>query len=255
VYTVNEVDVPNEELTRLKLNSGSNKHRLIALSDLLMKHLAASDTNASCLVDADQDRVLGRCVDVPHLLYTDYCCMEMYCLNEKTLKKFLVLGCNLGADSVLDFMAIAELILPAVFSVRALNEKLSLVATLPSFERGLRNERDLSTFDAEKYFQAFVHGNNLHSRSAELLPAFRSLIAALDVDLRNKAHGHDLVALLFEFIHKKGAMRFQNKARDTLEYGGRLLANAMDVATTFSERLFERIEHAVRGNIVLWGKV
>lgn len=250
-FTVAEVNVPNEFLTERQLRLGSHKQRLIGVAAVLEKALLGVPSNVTCLVDADQDRALGSERTTPHLAYTTHTCLEMHCLSSEALHKFLVLGCNLGTEQVPEFLAVAESILPVQFCLRALNEALELAAVTPHFSRGLTERNELSTFSGEKYLTAFVASNELHHRGEQIHAEFIRLTSTLPGDLRDKAHGHDFVNLLFEFVANKARLRLQ-KNSDIAQYGGRLLMTAVDCGRLSADPVFGSLITAARGGAFVW---
>lgn len=225
IFTANEVEIPNDALVRLSLRLESNKHRLVGLAKLIAQELNGAPANVTCLVDADQDRVLGVLETVRHLAYTRNTCLEMHCLSADSLHKFLVLGCNLQESAVAAFLQIANATLPVLFCLRAVNEHFGLAATMPPPSRGLTDRRDLASFDAQTYLSAFVASNNLHRERDRINLKYEEVVGALADDLRDRAHGHDFVELLFEFVAHEVRLRFQ-RASDITTFGGRLLMTA-----------------------------
>lgn len=253
VLTVNEVEVPDSEVAALGLSVGSNKNRLIVLANLFSGHLEDVATNVSCIIDADLDRLLGKLLEVRHLLYTDFTCLEMYCVNDTTLSRFFSVACNLNNTHRDDFLKYAEKILPAQFCVRGTNEQLSLHSVTPPFDKGLRSKNGLGHFDGEVLLRQFIHLNNLHDKTAAVCSSYKSLFAAMPNDIRNKTQGHDFVELLFYYVANAGGPRLQKNEHVPI-FGGRLLAASLDSATAFSEPMFRRIQRAIDGE-PLWPAV
>lgn len=255
VFTIDGVEVPNDFISVNALKVGSNKHRLIALAKLLSARLRTISTNVSCLIDADLDRLLENLIEERHLIYTDFTCLEMYCLNYDTIRKFLTLACNLKNENVDEFFQLVAQIVPAQFCIRAVNEKLALTGITPVLEKGLTDKRMLTTFDPNKYVQAFIEINKVHPKCAEIKASFDELSARLPDDVRHKCHGHDFVDSLFKYVARAGAMQLKNKSTDVRQFGGRLLSSVLDCAQVFSEPLFQRIEAAVKTKTYLWDSV
>lgn len=252
IFTIDGVEVPNEFIAANALKLGSNKHRLIALAKLLSARLRSISTNVSCLIDADLDRLFDNLIEERHLIYTDFTCLEMYCLNDATMRKFLTLACNLKNENVEEFLQIVTQIVPSQFCVRGVNEKLELAAITPALEKGLIDKRRLGTFDSAKYVRAFIEVNKMHPKAEEIKASFDELFAKLPDDVRHKCQGHDFVESLFEYVARAGSMKLQNKGTDVTLFGGRLLASVLDSAHVFSEPLFKRIEVAARTKTCLW---
>lgn len=252
IFTIDGVEVPNDFIADNALKLGSNKHRLIALAKLLSTRLRKNSTNVSCLIDADLDRLLDNFIEERHLIYTDFTCLEMYCVNDDTIRKFLTLACNLKDESVDDFLQLVAKIVPTQFCIRGVNEKLELACTTPALEKGLTDKKRLSTFDPAKYVRAFIEVNEMHPKADEIKACFDKLFSKLPNDIRHKCQGHDFVESLFEYVARAGAMKLHNKNSDVMLFGGRLLASVLDSGHVFSEPVFQRIEVAARTKTFLW---
>ena len=200
IFTIDGVEISNDFIAEKELKLGSNKHRLIALAMLLSLRLSKIPTNVSCLVDADLDLLLDNFIEERHLIYTDFTCLEMYCLNYETIRKLFILTCNLKNENVDEFFQLANKIIPAQFCIRGVNEELELSCKIPELGKGLADRRDLNTFNADKYVKSFVESNKIHSKSEQVKKSFFHLFSKLPNDIRNKCQGHDFVNLLFDYI-------------------------------------------------------
>ena len=254
VFTVDQVEVPDEILVDKSLQTGSNKSRLIALASMLSEKFKSIDTNVSCIVDTDHDVLLDQVVNMNNLLYTDYSCMEMYCLNEATLKKFLILGCNLKPSHLDELNSILNAVLPVQFCLRGVNHSLGLNSTFPPVKKGVGKKRGLAYFQESIYVDAFIQLNNLHRRSEEIKEELKKLFSKVPVDIRQKSNGHDFVCCVFDYADESGGVKLHSKNEDVEIFGGRLLANALDTSLLFAENLFSRIEAAAVGRGPLWGR-
>lgn len=251
VFTADRVMMPNEVLVEMKLRLESNKHRLVGLAMLLERELANLPSNVTCIVDADQDRVLGAVQSIRHLAYTAHTCAETHCLGTETLHKFLVLSCNMNPGAVDEFLAIANAVLPTLFCLRALNEKLSLAARMPTLARALKTKNRLISFNCDAYINSFVELNKLYPEKAKIKAEFESLFQGLPADLRDKAHGHDFVELLFEYAAV--AAKFQLHSKEHVhDFGGRLLMAAANHAELAADPLNIKLLDAAKGAQVMW---
>lgn len=255
VMTVNEVEMPNERLISLGLPLGSNKYRLVGLAHILAERLGHLPVNVSCLVDADCDRILDKELNVRHLFYTDYTCTEMYGSNENTLRKFFKLNCNLNDHDIDSFMSFALRILPVQIVTRAVNEDLEFNGKVPPFDGGLKNKRDLFSFEKDLYLEKYISINHFSQKAHQIKSRFDELFHRLPDDLRHKAHGHDLVYLLFYFLKMENALKIQGSISDNSEVEGRLLVGAIDSAILHKERLFSLLKRSVLEEVRLWQPV
>jgi len=253
VYTIDSVDVSDGIIASFGLNHGSNKHRLMALAQSLASQ-NFPESNVSCFVDADADRLLGKVLFSRHLVYTDYTCMEMYCVNIDCLRKFFVLVCNLSEESLDEFLGLAGLILPVQFALRAASESLELNAAIPPFRSGLGKEKGKGkeVFTAGKYLNSYIDREKLHGKKGEVEEKFYALIAELEVDLRHKINGHDFIQLLFEYIAGSGVLKFHGKAEEVEKRGGRILSSSLVAAKVFTEGVFKNLEMAISGDKPMW---
>jgi len=238
VYSIADIELADSELVSLDLPLGSNKHRVIALSKILDAELATQVPHVKCLVDADFDRVLGLIVQKPYLTYTDYTCMEMYALNIAALGKFIEFTCNLLEQEVTNFLAVASNVLPVQFALRVVVMQLNLNVAILPFDAGLTKKRDLNTFSSSRYISAFVQRNSLINRKTEIVERFAAVKSTHPTDLRDKAHGHDFVALLFEFAWNRGGIRLHNKTDDVVNFGARIVTAGIDFRHMAKEKVF-----------------
>ena len=244
VYAIDDIEVPPEQVSALGLGHGSNRNRVLTLSKILEARLPAINTNIICLVDADLDRLYGQLRSWVYLAHTDYTCMEMYSLNDSSLKRFLRLTCNLGEGKASEFLAIASTVLPIQFCLRGAIEALGLNISIPPFSCGLRTKKDLTTFSADRYIDHFLRTNSLLDRSEEIKTQLTDLRSRLTDDIRHKAHGHDFVELLFEFSWLRGGVKLHSKEADVKKFGSRIVASQVDFAALAAEPFFCRYRKA-----------
>ena len=247
VFAINTINIPNNTLTGLGLPEGSEKSRVTALAMLLEQKLGKHPSNIVCLVDTDSDRILHKVRNEFNIKYTDYTCMEMYSLNLKTLKNFLLFSCNMEESRIADFMPLASLILPLQFVARAVVEKMGLCIAVPDFKAGLKKKGVFNSFDSKKYLYCFMSNAVCRNRKAEITQEINQLMALLDVDLKHKSHGHDFIELLFEYLWSKGSLKLHDKQGEVVKFGGRLVATALDFGSLRQEPFFSQIIDAASG--------
>lgn len=252
VVPIDKVELSQEFLLANKLSPSSNKHKVKGLALILSNCLQGKPANVSCIVDVDHDLLLNRANELRHLLYTDYTCMEMYCLNTLTLTKFFTLTCNLKIEDMNDFLQVAERSLPVLFCLRAVNENLALNSPMTALKSGFTAKRDITSFDKDKYLEAFIHQNNLYNKKPQIVAEFEKLFNKLSADLRFKSQGHDFIELLFEYVWTKGGPKFHSKEEGAQDFGGRILTSTIDAAAIFGEALFARLETAFNKKAMLW---
>lgn len=228
VLPIDSVEISDSDLIQENLNPGSNKSRTIFLASILEQHFKDMPVRSICIVDADHDRVLQKTRNQNGLIYTDYTCMEMYFLGNNTLRRFFTLTCKLPDSEVDKFLIIANKILPILFIARALNEKLNLNVKPPSYQVGLTKSSDLSSFDSASYIKKYANQIKDRTSRESLINQGTSLQSNLPDDLRHKAHGHDFVELIFDYLWKRNSIKLHNKVEDVITYGNRLLCTAAD---------------------------
>lgn len=252
IHPINGIDIPNDVVTALNLNHGSNKFRVIAMANLLDNEFAQRPTNVTCIVDADNDRIRNTTHSFHHLKYTDYSCMEMYLFNKATLKKFLTFSCKLNAIHVDQFILNAELILTAQFALRAVNDELLLNTKIPHFGCALNKKKDIHSFDVTKFLNSYIQIGQLTKKKAEITQSFDDFMTKLaNENILNKANGHDFLEFLFYYIWENDGIRLHNKNDDVIKFGGRLLTTALDIKSLFAHPLFSLINEATLGRKLL----
>lgn len=231
------------DFIQIESESGnSNKEAIISLATLIERELKGAVINSVFIVDADCDRLINRIRSSKYLYYTDFTCMEMYFYNASTLRKFLTFTCNLRKKDQEDFVRLAEAILPSLFAARTVNDIFSLNVSTPGFSAGLQSKGDFNTFSQEKYLTnllSLVSPINIRNQ-VEL--KFKNVYGSLPSDLRHKAHGHDFIFLLFEFLWKHRSLKLINKGEDIVRFGGRILGTALNLAELSESVLFRRLE-------------
>ena len=245
VYAIDDIEVSPEQVLATGLGQGSNRNRVLTLAKILDARIAPAARNIICLVDADLDRLFGRLRSWVYLTHTDYTCMEMYSLNDASLRKFLRFTCNLGEGTASEFLAIASTILPVQFSLRAAIEALNLNVSIPPFSNGLLVKRDLAKFSGDRYIDGFLRTNSLSGRAEEIKTILIDVNSKLDTDIRHKAHGHDFVELLFEFSWLRGGIKLHSKDADVLKFGARILTSGVDFVALAKEPLFASLARPI----------
>jgi hypothetical protein len=219
----------------------SNKEAVISLAKLIGNELKWIDINSIFIVDADGDRINNRLHQNNYLHYTDFTCMEMYFYNPTTLKRFLSFTCNLSDKDREEFVFLAEVILPHLFTARLVSEKFNLKSSIPSFSTGLKTKGDLNTFIADKYLTNLLSAAKNTKDQTKIKSDFLEIYKSLPADLRHKANGHDFISLLFEFLWRKRSLKLHNKGEDVTKFGGRILGSALNNTELSESILFKRL--------------
>lgn len=257
VYEISTVDVPNELIETLNKNNfenwlkfKSNKHRIIALSCELSEKL--SKGNVFGLIDADCDRVLKNIFEIRHLKYTFPTCMEAYFLSSKMLKSFITFQCKLSEEKVQDFLKIANLILPVIFTMRAVNEQQKLNSAVISYTTATNKKGELSSFNKNKYIESYISTYKLQQKKEIIENSFANIFNSLELDVSDKCNGHDFVDLLFAYIKEEGSMKFQGQEINVLEHGNRLLTSTVNASDFMNFDPFVLIDNAIKNKNLIW---
>lgn len=233
--------LPIDQVNINSPSTNSNKEAVITLANFIQNNLTNTTTNSIFIVDADCERINGSIRSSKYLHYTDFTCMEMYFYNSPTLRKFLCFTCNPTSKEEAEFIKLAELILPCIFTARSVNDLLALEVSVPNFSAGLKTKGDFGTFDNQKYLTNFSSLITNINNKKKAIKSFQEILNKLPEDLRHKAHGHDFINLLFEFLWKRGSLKLINKGEDILRFGGRILGTALNAKDLSDTKLFEYI--------------
>jgi hypothetical protein len=248
VVCIDDIDINSNITSAFNLTGGSNKNRVLALASLFDKRYSNRPTSICCIADVDLDVLFSNVRNCHHLRYTDYSCMEMYFLNKNIINRFLKIVCNLGDAECSEFLSLADLILPAQFSLRAVNESQKIFKSVLEFETGLKKKNDFKSFDPMHYCSAYINFYGLGKNRISIEKAFKATLSSLQTDIRNSSNGHDFIHLLYEFSHQRSGLQLHNKTKSEAKYGGRIVALAASSQHLIKEKLFSDINNAVNGN-------
>ena len=201
VYEIDTVDVPTNEVLKRGLEDG-NKGRVVTLACLLEDQVEVRDV--VCVADADFDHFKGTAYGCSLLLLSDYCALELYAFNERTLGKLFRLvakGFPKRANDVLDQIRSP---LETAFLVRMANQDLRLGCAVPDVH-------DFCDYNAKKgeikfrekdYIATMVRGRakeRLHLKVAQFVDEQRPRLKG---DARLQVHGHDFSRFLSWFVRQ-----------------------------------------------------
>lgn len=235
VYQVDAIDVPDEVLDRHGLEPGSNRSRVIALSEELAAHLP-SDRKILCIVDRDYEDYLSSGHTNSYLEFTDYSSVDLYLWRKRTMQKFisLVLGSfPLSADQVMgDLIGVLE----EVFLMRLTNEALGWGMKWIPFVKYVQFDGHI-IFAADLFTKAYILKNSRWDQRAEFDCKRKELQASSQEDPRRRIRGHDLMDVLYYVTKKlKSSRRFGNVETFQGAYTG-----CLETQDIRDEVLFQRI--------------
>jgi hypothetical protein len=158
---------------------------------------AGVGSQLTCIADADSDRLLERTLSSEHLIYTDYGSVECYCLNTRTLDKFLrlVIGApqEVSAESVLEAVLIC---LSDIFTVRASMKSVAPeCAVLKKFVKCIKRTPSGLSLDVKDLIRRSLGGGD-EAAFAAVLASYEQLSARRVTDPRESVRGHDIAPVL-----------------------------------------------------------
>ena len=241
VYEIDTVEVPAELLQKYTLDEGEKGRVIAACRELASE--GATVRQVIGIVDRDSDTLIGVVYDCNLLLFTDYSCMEMYCLNEAVLGKyfhFIVRNENYTPTAFIDMCGA---VLKEAFLIRAVNHGKKYGLTWLELDGQCRIKKGQVEFDAATFVQKYLNKNAKLDVLADFnqhLEEYRA--AAAGLELRHCANGHDFVCLLAKYINR--AMRNKNFADpDIVE---RQIISDLDYEKLAEEPMFKALLDRVR---------
>ena len=203
VYPISTVNIPNEILIKLELSEGE-RQRVQALASELMKNREIH-SQVLLLIDADLDYILENKMPSPPLICTDGTATELIMWNKKSLERFfeLALGRQDSQNEVNEIMPDVESIACEIFIFRAAKDKVAkdwkIIEIQDSFSK---NE----SFSLEIFCEKNASKNAGHKLlNSEIKPLIEKIkIKSKKLELKQKMHGHDLMAILSKKLQLKG---------------------------------------------------
>lgn len=194
VYTIDTVDVPTATVLDHGLTDGS-KSRVIALCRELEAPRPLGN-QVTGVVDTDFDALLGLNHDAPHLLKTDYTCMEMYSFNEQSLGRFCERHLHKPTDLANVLLQSLRMPLEELFFIRATNETLALRLAWLAVEDQVSFKKDAVPFDADDFVTKYLSKGKMLACRPDFVAKRDELRAKAHTDPRHQIHGHDFIKLL-----------------------------------------------------------
>jgi hypothetical protein len=200
VYPIELIDVPVEILNKYGLTEG-NRQRVIALSREIGHALGHDAPQATGVVDADFDRLLGRVIDCAGVLVTDYPAIEIYFAHEVPLSKYfaVVLGKQTDPNEVLQAFGT---ILSELFLIRVSLDLLKLSVMWIPFDKACSRKDDALVLNRDKFIMNLLQNSNALPYRQALFEKIEELRPKLGLDVRQSMHGHDFVGLLLLHTEK-----------------------------------------------------
>jgi hypothetical protein len=206
VYEIETVEVPTDEVLKRGLEDG-NRGRVVTLACLLEDQVQVNEL--VCIADADFDHFKEIVHNCALLLVSDYCSVELYAFNERTLSKLFRLvagGFPKRADVVLTQI---RGLLEAAFLIRMANHDLGLGCEVPEAHKfcAYDSKKDTITFRENDFITTMVGSGvkkGVHLQVAEFVKERR---LRLKVDPRLQIHGHDFYQCLSWFVRQHSGFK------------------------------------------------
>jgi hypothetical protein len=193
VYRIDSVEIPSETLRYYGLTAG-NKQRVIVLAKTLasIKH----DCSYRCIVDKDLDHWLGVVEEIPRLIWTKYCALELYFFTTNLLRDILIVTAK---ARIIDFdKAISSLveILRSIYALRLADRELGWAMDWLRIDDHLHARASSIEFAEAEYVKRLLMKNGKYGHRMEFEASRNQWLGALVGEPRNYIRGHDLIDVL-----------------------------------------------------------
>lgn len=245
VYEIRTVNVPESILDERCLPLGSNRSRVLALAQVLAEAVPEVERRAAFIIDRDfEDHIEGSSWSFPSLFLTNYTALEMYLFQESTIQKFLRVAAGRSSLDSRAFMANLATELTKPFLLRLTNASLGSNVRLLPIEGSLSvTAEGFIHFDTDAYLHNCLTSSRRHGRLDDFRDTMEQYEKTLAADPRLRIHGHDLITVLYWFVHRsRGSPSF--RTRESLEVA---MFMSMDPDQLRAEQLLK--------NILIWAGV
>ncbi|CNG63102.1 DUF4435 domain-containing protein [Yersinia kristensenii] len=194
VYNIDIVDISEDILKKHSLTDG-NKQRVIALA----KELGGMGSKSySCLVDRDLEHWFGQLEEIPRLLWTEYCSLELYYFSEQIIKEILidVTKAKISTKEWQGFYSSFVNVLKVFYSMRLADFECKLCQSWMDVDKFLVKKSNVISFDYALYIERNLHKNGFIKHKQEFIDLVNIWFVKLDGDPRLYIRGHDFVKLL-----------------------------------------------------------
>lgn len=241
VYNIDSVEIPVEAYERAGLSTGSNRNKVIVLSEELSREFDKKKIRVKCIVDADLDRHLGNCRRNYILEYTDYTSTEMYFFNEAFLNKFINLVLHGFLLSPSDIISNWKRVLQRIFLIRLANESLGWGMKWfkpKTFKGYITWNHGHVGFEEERFLRSYLTHNSRLRDIVKFKKAIKHFEKKLDPDPRNNIRGHDFTYLFLWAVKRHKGNRSGFKDIETFEGA---LCGCLELCFVEGESLFEKL--------------
>lgn len=205
-YEIDSVDIPFDILKKHGLTEG-NKQRVIALAKELDELQCDS---YRCLVDKDFDHWLDNIEQIPNLIWTDFCSLEMYFFSEQLIKRILIDISNSKIKDWDSFYTSFVVVLKQLYCIKLSDRILNIGGDWCDIKKSLNSSKDTLTFDYSGYIKKNLISFGKSAEFSKFIDLFDEWLIKLDCDPRLCIRGHDFVDLMSSAIKEyKGIKNFQ----------------------------------------------
>lgn len=194
VYNIDLIDVPREFVQKHGYSSG-NRQRVITLAMELAEHLGAI-RQATCIIDADLDRLLAVEASCPILFRTDYANMDAYLFCKSVLEKFFTLGLGLMEVDIDEIIDNYIDILRELFIIRCAAYLLARGISWVDVEKSFSVENGMVSLNRGNLIQRLLHNSRAWDYKDEIERQVEVIRQRVGDEPRHIVHGHDFLALL-----------------------------------------------------------
>ena len=237
VYEIDTVHIDASDVEDAGLDVGM-RGRLLYLAMELGRHLGKEDVQATAVADRDLDELVGRLQQFPHLLYTDFSCLEMYLLAEEPLEKFLNVVAGGAPHTAVELCSVFGPILIEAALLRA--AKMSLGWDLPAIPLGrfcAADNHEIS-FDRTALIERSLLAGSRAGETERLENEIERLRKVTGDNCRLVSSGHDFVDLLTWYLH-----RVAKVSGVRVKFVHRSLLSCAEFETIRNEPMFRALLH------------
>jgi hypothetical protein len=236
VYSIDGIEINNDILERHKLNRGSNRSKVLALSTELSQSLPVT-CKIVCIADRDQEDYLPSGLGNCFLEFTDYNSTELYLLRSSIIRKFISLV--LGGFPISEDRLVTQVlpILEDLYVLRLANQVLDWnMEWIKNFTKYVKITEEFS-FDRESFQKAYLQKNGKWNEKVVFERKVQELRSMFKEDPRFRLRGHDLMDLLYYVVKKRKSSR---KFGNVETFRGAFMG-CLELSELSGERLFQRI--------------
>lgn len=203
-YEIDTVDIPFEMLSKYKLTEG-NKQRVIALA----KELSQDELSGyRCLIDKDLEHWVQEIDNVPFLIRTKYCSLELYYFKEELIKRIIIEVSGSKISNWEEFFASFTDVLKKLYCLRLSDESLKLNLEWIELDKYFSFKGSSLIFDNNLYAKRVLIKNGKSGENEKFISNFNFWLGKTIGDPRFYIRGHDFVKIIS--ISNKGFRGVKN---------------------------------------------